>query len=217
MFTGIVEQIGTVKSIRKIGGAARIAVELSETMSDLKIDDSIALNGTCQTVVKIESNVFEADAVEETLKKTTLGSFKTGQKINLERALLPTTRLGGHIVQGHVDCVGKISGMRELSSSLILTIKYPYEFAKYAVRHGSICVDGASLTIASLQGDEFSLSLIPHTLANTIIKNYRIGGEVNLEFDVLGKYIERLMQFGINSAPTDSPKSILEGYIDQPM
>ena len=214
MFTGIIEEIGVVKSLVRFGAGLRIQVQADKVFSDLKIDDSVALNGTCQTVVAINGKSFEVEAVEETLQKTTLSKFKISQRINLERALLPTTRMGGHIVQGHIDCVGTISRINKLSASTQIFVKYPEKYNKYAVTQGSITIDGTSLTIARISPQEFMLSLIPHTMTNTIIDDYRVGQSVNIEFDVLGKYIENLLKYSDSKASSD--KSILEQFIDQP-
>lgn len=214
MFTGLVEETGKVKSITSIGGGKRISVSADLVMSDLKIDDSIALNGTCQTVVSISGKSFDVEAVEETLKKTTLGMFKTGQTINLERALSVSSRLGGHIVQGHVDTTGKISKIQDLSSSKLIWIKYPGQFAKYVIKHGSICVDGISLTVADIKESEFMLSIIPHTQNNTIINKYNTGDTVNLEFDIIGKYIENLMNHKNSNISKES--SIFDQFMSQP-
>ncbi len=216
MFTGLVEEIGVVNSIIRIGGAKRIKVSADKVINDLKIDDSIALNGTCQTVVSISGKSFEVEAVEETLKKTTLGEFKSGTNINLERALALGSRLGGHIVQGHIDCTGIITKIKNLQSSTIIWVQYPLEQAKYLIKHGSICVDGISLTIADISRNEFMLSVIPHTLKNTLITNYKIGDRVNLEFDLIGKYIENLLKYSVDKPVQPGSKSFFEQFIDQP-
>jgi riboflavin synthase len=216
MFTGLVEEIGKVSSIISFGGGKRIKVSATKVMSDLKIDDSISINGTCQTVVAINGQTFEVEAVEETLKKTTLGEFKIGTNINLERALVLGSRLGGHIVQGHIDCTGKITNIKDLQSSRIIWVQYPVQSLKYVIKHGSVCVDGISLTIADISNKEFMLSVIPHTVKNTIIANYKIGNTVNLEFDIIGKYIENLFKLDDDKPVKTKSMSILEQYIEQP-
>ncbi len=193
MFTGLVEEIGIIKSIQNTGGGKRISVECTHILNDSKIDDSISINGVCQTIVKMNSNSFEFDSVEETLKKTTIGFWKANQRVNLERALTLSSRLGGHIVMGHVDTTGIVNRIEKLSSSVLYEISYPEEFSKYVITHGSITIDGTSLTIANSQTGSLIVSIIPHTLSQTIITDLRNGDKVNLEFDVLGKYVEKLL------------------------
>ena len=193
MFTGLIEEIGEVKKISHEKTAKRIKVSAKKIMSDIKIDDSVSLNGCCQTVVNFGSNWFEVIAIEETLRKTTLSEFKSGQKINLERAALPTTRLGGHMVQGHIDCVGKVVKIAKDGASSLLSISFPTDYNKYIVEHGSICIDGISLTVARLKKNELTVALIPHTLDVTITNSLRIGSQVNLEFDIIAKYVESIL------------------------
>lgn len=193
MFTGLIEEIGEVKSIISIGGGKKITVLANKIMDDLKIDDSVSLNGCCQTVVSHEDKTFEVIAIEETLRKTTLGNFRPGQKINLERALLPTSRMGGHIVQGHVDAVGTVIKIIPESTGILVTISFPQEFAKYIVPVGSICLEGVSLTAARVEGNYFTVAIIPHTWEVTNLGKLQAGDKVNLEFDVIGKYIEKMM------------------------
>jgi riboflavin synthase len=194
MFTGLIEEIGEIKKISHEKTARRIRVSAKKIMSDLKIDDSVSLNGCCQTVVKFGDDWFEVVAIEETLRKTTLSEFKSGQKINLERAALPSTRLGGHMVQGHVDCVGKVSIIKKDGASTLLSISFPTEYNKYIVEHGSICIDGISLTVARLKKSELTVALIPHTSEVTTTSNFRVGTKVNLEFDVIAKYVESILK-----------------------
>ena len=189
MFTGLIEEIGKVESIRSTGGGKVIRMKASKIMDDLKIDDSVALNGCCQTVIDFGPNWFEVVAIEETLRKTTLGDFRVSQNINLERAVLPTTRMGGHIVQGHVDCVGQVDKIIPESTGKLITIRFPNEFEKNIVPVGSICINGISLTAARVERNTFTLAIIPHTWEVTNIGELKIGDNVNLEFDVLGKYI----------------------------
>jgi riboflavin synthase len=214
MFTGLVEETGIVKSVVPLGNAARIAVEGNKVIDDLKIDDSISLNGVCQTVVKIQNRIFEVDAVEETLRKTTLGSFRPNAKVNLERAVRPETRLGGHIVQGHVDCTGHVVSVVGETISFLLTVNFPQEYSKYIVHTGSICIDGVSLTVARLESNNFTSAVIPHTWKCTTLSQLKAGDSVNLEFDILGKYIERLL--GQKDFSLQKPKSFLDNFISQP-
>jgi riboflavin synthase len=194
MFTGLVEEEGTIRSITKRRGSILFAIEGRKTVRDLGVDDSIAVDGVCLTVIRKKGRVFVVQAVEETLKKTSLGDRKAGENVNLERPLLATDRLGGHFVLGHVDAVGWIEEIQERGSSWYIWIRIPKRFRKYMIPVGSIAVDGVSLTIAGLREDAFAVSIIPHTWDVTTFKRYRKGWKVNLEFDVLGKYVESLLK-----------------------
>jgi riboflavin synthase len=216
MFTGLIEETGTIKSIKPIGAGLRITVTANKVFDDLKIDDSIALNGVCQTVVSLTSNTFDVEAVEETLKKSTLSKIVSGKQINLERAMRLGDRFGGHIVQGHVDCRGTIINIQKQSAGILVRVSFPKTFRKYIVPVGSICIDGVSLTVASVESDNFMVSIIPHTWNVTTLSLLKSGSEVNLEFDIIGKYIENLVNNNEANPQVESPKSILEQFIDQP-
>ncbi|NLO19629.1 MAG: riboflavin synthase [Ignavibacteria bacterium] len=194
MFTGLIEEIGTVKSLLQKGNARRFSIEANSIFSDLKVDDSVAINGCCQTVIKIQNNTFEAEAVEETLRKTTLGSFVPGHVVNLERAVRLQDRLGGHLVQGHVDCIGTISKIRKETLGILLRIAYPSEFRKYIAPTGSICIDGVSLTVAKDEEHSFTVAIIPHSWSKTVFPTLQVGSKVNLEFDIIGKYVEKILR-----------------------
>ena len=196
MFTGIIEEIGSVAEIRPEGGGIRLTIEAAQAASELKVNDSVSVNGVCQTVVARSGRRFTMQAVEETLKKTTIGRLAAGSRVNLELPVRLNDRLGGHLVQGHVDCVGTISGVETMESSLLISVEYPAEFAKYVIPVGSIAIDGISLTVASKDGNRLTVSIIPHTLEKTTIGRAAMGMEVNLEFDVIGKYIESLLATG---------------------
>ena len=215
MFTGLIEEIGTIKAVRQLGGGRRFTVQGNIVLEDMNIGDSIALNGVCQTVVAKNSSTFDVEAVEETLKKTTLASLSAGKKINLERAMKLGDRMGGHLVQGHVDCVGRVTEIKSLSTAINIWISFPEEYKKYIIPIGSICVDGVSLTAAKIEGNKFMLSIIPHTWEMTTINSLKTAIEVNLEFDIIGKYVENLVQ-PYNNKSHASGKSILDQYIDQP-
>lgn len=193
MFTGLIEEIGTVLEAIDDGGARRITVRGERVIEGLKIDDSIALNGCCQTVVERGGNWFSVVAVEETLKKTTLDTFAPGRRINLERALRVGDRLGGHFVQGHVDCVGNVAEASTLESSWIYWISYPEEFASLVIPVGSIAINGVSLTAAATSGASCMVSIIPHTYEVTTFHDLAEGDRVNLEFDMIGKYIRNFV------------------------
>jgi riboflavin synthase len=210
MFTGLIEEKGLIKSIVDRSGGKRIAIECNNILSDTKIDDSISVNGVCQTVVKTGYSFFEVDAVEETLKKTTIRYWRNGQTVNLERALKISDRLGGHFVMGHVDTVGEIVQITELGSSVKYEVLFPKEFSKYIIEHGSIAIDGISLTVAETHSASLVVSIIPHTLSKTNIIELKKGDKVNLEFDVFGKYIEKLLYNKKNNLTFDKLKDL--GY-----
>ncbi len=193
MFTGLIEEMGEIANISRSRGAQKLTISASKIMDDLKIDDSVSVDGVCLTVVSRDSHSFSVEAVEETLKKTTLGALKLRQKVNLERALRAGDRLGGHFVQGHVDGVGKVAAWQNQQGGKLLTLRAPQEITKYAIPKGSITVNGVSLTIASLQNSQISIALIPHTLAVTTLGALKPGDAVNLEADMLGKYVHHLL------------------------
>lgn len=189
MFTGIVEETGFIKSF----DGHKLIVECSKVLENTQIGDSIAIDGCCQTVVAISTNSFSADVSAETLKITK--GFKTGECVNLERALLPQTRMGGHIVQGHIDGTGKYLGD--------MTFEVPKELDKYIVYKGSITVNGVSLTVSKNQNNTFSVAIIPHTLENTNLKYLKIGDLVNIETDILGRYVEKFLSTKNNNITED--------------
>ena len=193
MFTGIIESLGKVESLQSVGGDIRLRIQTSLDMSDVHLGDSIATNGICLTVVEWGSNWYAADVSRESLNRTTLAQWTVGQAVNVEKAMLPTTRFGGHIVSGHVDAVGEITVVREDARSLYFEVTAPVEIAKYLAEKGSVTVDGISLTINHLRGNILSLNLIPHTAERTNIGSWKTGAKVNLEVDILARYIERLL------------------------
>jgi riboflavin synthase len=193
MFTGIIESLGKVESLQNVGGDVRLRIGTDLDMSDVHLGDSIATNGICLTVIEWGENWYAADVSRESLNRTTLGTWKVGQPVNVEKAMLPTTRFGGHIVSGHVDAVGEITLVREDARSIYYEVTAPAGIAKYLAEKGSVTVDGISLTINHLRGNIISLNLIPHTAERTNIGTWKTGAKVNLEVDVLARYIERLM------------------------
>lgn len=193
MFTGLIEEIGRLALVENIPGGKRIKIYASEIMDDVKVDDSICVNGVCLTVTKFEKDFFWADAVGETLNKTTIGKLKTGAELNLERALKLSGRLGGHILQGHANCIGSITQITRLGENYFLEITIPAEFEKYVIQEGSIAVDGISLTVAKLNGNKIGLSIIPHTWNGTNLKTKKTGDQINIEVDVIAKYVEKLL------------------------
>lgn len=195
MFTGIVEEIGLIKSF----DGTKLVVECSKVLKNTLTGDSIAIDGCCQTVVSMTSNTFTANVSSETLKITK--GFKSGEKVNLERALTPQTRMGGHIVQGHVDSIGKYLGNME----------FEVKDSRYIVYKGSITVNGVSLTVSKLDGNVFGVAVIPHTLENTNLKNLRFGESVNIETDILGRYVEKFLSTQNNNITEDFLKE--NGFI----
>lgn len=193
MFTGIVESLGQVESLQSVGGDIRLRIQTDLDMSDVHLGDSIATNGICLTVIDWGENWYAADVSRESLNRSTLSQWKVGQPVNVEKAMLPTTRFGGHIVSGHVDAVGEIMVAHRDARSLYYEVMAPVEIAKYLAEKGSITVDGISLTINHLRGNVLSLNLIPHTAERTNISTWKTGAKVNLEVDILARYIERLL------------------------
>ena len=193
MFTGIIEELGTIESLTPNEGGARIVVSATTVTSDSRDGDSISVNGVCLTALDITSTSFAADLSQETLDRSTLGSLKVGSRVNLERAVTPVTRLGGHIVQGHVDARGEFVSADENGDFWTVRIRYPKEIAQYLVYKGSIAVEGISLTIAKLTDDSFDIAIIPKTWELTNLSTLKPGDAVNLEADVIAKYVERMI------------------------
>ena len=193
MFTGLVEEIGKIESVGSLNGGKRISIFASKILNGLKVGDSIAINGVCLTVTQINSQGFTCEAVGATLTKTTLVNVSANQYVNLERALLFSDRLGGHFVQGHVNGIGTISKIIRLGENYSVEITIPEELCKYIVNEGSIAVDGISLTVAEIINNKFVLSIIPHTWNSTILKNKQVGDKVNIETDIIAKYVENII------------------------
>lgn len=193
MFTGIVEELGTVAGIEDQGDAVRLTISAATVLSDAELGASIAVNGCCLTVATLGENGWTADVMLETLKRTSLHALSVGDQVNLERAVTPSTRLGGHIVQGHVDGVGRVVSREPSEHWEVVTISLPEELVRYVVEKGSIAVDGISLTVVSVTDDAFTVSLIPETLARTSLGFRAVGDEVNLETDIIAKHVEKLL------------------------
>jgi riboflavin synthase len=195
MFTGIIEEIGTVAALIPSGAGSRLQVRAAKVLSDLPVGGSIAVNGVCLTAVEISDRSFFADLSPETLQRSNLGDLQTGSRVNLERPLAPMSRLSGHFVQGHVDGTGEFLSLDELGDgNWWLRIRAPRELLRYFVHKGSIAIDGISLTIAALDGDEIGVAVIPHTYQETALAGLHPGSRVNLECDVIAKHVERLLQ-----------------------
>jgi len=197
MFTGIIQASGNIHTLQAQGGDVRLAINVGKLdMSDVVLGDSIAVNGVCLTVIKLGTQFFEADVSNETLSLTSLGGLSSGSEVNLEKALTLSTRLGGHLVSGHVDGLGEVVQRYDDGRSVRFHIKAPDEIAKYIAEKGSITVDGVSLTVNKVTGSVFELNIVPHTIQETIIKHYTVGSRVNLEVDVIARYLERLLGAG---------------------
>ena len=193
MFTGIIEELGSVRSIEERGENARIVIAAQTVIPGTNHGDSIAVNGVCLTALDIQPDSFAADVSRETLLRSTLGRLRPGAPVNLERAVTPATRLGGHIVQGHVDARGQFVSVTDHGESWTVRIEYPAEIGRYLVFKGSVAVEGISLTIATLTDDYFEIAIIPKTWEVTNLSHLQRGDDVNLEVDVIGKYLERLI------------------------
>jgi riboflavin synthase len=193
MFTGIIEEMGNVKALRREAGAARLTISASTVLGSTALGDSICVNGVCLTVVDIGKSEFSADVANETLKVTNLGELQVGQKVNLERALQLSARIGGHLVTGHVDAVGWIREKRQEGNSWRVFIEAPETALRYIIKKGSVAVDGISLTVADVDITGFSIAMIPHTAKLTTLGFKSSGDSVNLETDIIGKYVERLL------------------------
>jgi riboflavin synthase len=193
MFTGIIEELGHVRAIEQRGEDARIVIEAGLVTEDIHEGDSIAVNGVCLTALDVGKDSFAADVSRETLDRSTLGRLESGAPVNLERSVTPTTRLGGHLVQGHVDARGKLIGSTDHGGSRTVRIAYPAEIARYLVFKGSVAVEGISLTIAALTDEYFEVAIIPKTWEVTNFSHLRVGDDVNLEADVIAKYVERIL------------------------
>ena len=193
MFTGIIEEIGRVKALHRGAKSFTLEVEASRVMEDTRVGDSIATNGVCLTVTSLTGHGFTADVMPVTVQRTALGALKPGSPVNLERALSLQTRLGGHIVSGHIDGTGRVSDLRQDDTALWLTVECDSHLLRYIIEKGSITVQGVSLTVARVDDHSFSVSLIPHTQAATTLHQARIGDLVNLENDVVAKYVEKLL------------------------
>jgi riboflavin synthase len=204
MFTGIIEEVGSVQKSSPVGKSLRFRIAAHRITQELNINDSVSINGACHTVVSRGATWFDVDSVEETIRKTTMGRLTAGDAVNLELSVRLHDRLGGHLVLGHVDTVGEIAGIERRSASWLVTIRCGLEFMKYVIPVGSIAIDGVSLTIAEYTDNVLGISVIPHTMQNTIFPHYKPGRSVNIEYDVVGKYIERFLAYG-GTRPSSAP------------
>jgi riboflavin synthase len=202
MFTGIIEEIGEVFQIQQGAKSLKIKIKASKVIEDVSVGDSIAVNGICLTVCEFNDNTFSADVMAETIRKSSMSGLKMGSRVNLERAMSANGRFGGHIVSGHIDGIGKIENIKPEDNAIWFTISTTKDLSKYIVKKGSIAIDGISLTVADVKGDVFKVSIIPHTAKETILSIKKSGDVVNLECDIVGKYIEKLINRGETSSIT---------------
>lgn len=194
MFTGIIEAVGTIVAMESKGSDVSVRVRSGKLdLRDVKLGDSIATNGVCLTVVQLPGDGYIADVSGETIARTGFADYQAGQRVNLEKALMPTSRLGGHLVSGHVDGVGKIVAVKPLGRAVEYWVEAPRELARYIAEKGSITVDGISLTVNSVEGARFRLTIVPHTSGETTVGEWKVGSRVNLEVDVIARYLERLV------------------------
>lgn len=213
MFTGIVEEIGTIDGISRIAASAKLSIRCHKILEDLHLGDSIAVNGVCLTVTSFGDNGFSADVMHETLDRSSLGALKPGSHVNLERAMAAGGRFGGHIVSGHIDGTGNISKLEKDANAIWYTINCDNRLLRYIIEKGSIAIDGISLTVAKVSSSGFSVSIIPHTLDETILSEKKAGDTVNLENDCIGKYVERLMQFKDSPQREINDSKITEDFL----
>lgn len=204
MFTGIVEELGTVRSVRRGAHSSVLSISAKEVLSDLKVGDSVAVNGLCLTATTVDSGGFTADVMHETLNRSSLGALTAGSHVNLERAMAANGRFGGHIVSGHIDGTGTITALKQDDNALWYTVSAPPALLRYIVEKGSVAIDGVSLTVAAVGESWFSISAIPHTVAVTLLGEKGVGDVVNLENDVIGKYVEKLLRPQTQQAPKRS-------------
>ena len=203
VFTGIVESMGEVTAATDLGGGRRLSIR-ADFAPELHVDQSVCISGACQTVGAVSGDVFDVVSVEETLLKTNLGDLRAGSAVNLERSITPASRLDGHIVQGHVDATGVVEAVEEQVSSWLYTISFEERFAPYLIPTGSIAVDGISLTVARLHDEAFTVAIIPYTYEHTTVRHWKPDNRVNLEFDVIGKYVARFLERGGRPSAPDS-------------
>lgn len=213
MFTGIIEEIGTIKQIKNGLKSSNLIINCNKVLETTEIGDSICTNGVCLTVTNINKGTFEADVMAETIRKSNLNTLKIGSKVNLERALSLSTRLGGHLVSGHIDGIGYIKDLKKEDTAIWITIKTSADILRYIIYKGSITIDGISLTIAYVDDYVFKVSIIPHTLQQTILSSKNIGDSVNLECDMIGKYVEKLL--GITSPDKKQANNINETFLKE--
>lgn len=213
MFTGIIEEIGTVRNIIKGSRSIKLAIMAKKVLENTNLGDSIAVNGVCLTVTALGKDSFTADVMPESMSKTNMGGLKPGDRVNLERALTLASRLGGHIVSGHIDGTGEIIAMEKDDNAVRVTLTSVPKVMKYIVSEGSVALDGVSLTVAHLGENDFTVSLIPHTAQVTTLLDKKVGDRLNIENDVVGKYVERLLSFSDKSTAAENKSAISLSFL----
>lgn len=213
MFTGIIEEIGHVITIKKATASATISISANKVLQNTKIGDSIAVNGVCLTVTSLGDGYFNADVMHETLNRSNLKNLTNNKRVNLERAMAAEGRFGGHIVSGHIDATGTVKSIKQDDNAVWYTIKADESVLKYVVYKGSITIDGISLTVAKVDDESFSVSIIPHTRSATTLADRRIGDTVNLENDIIGKYVEKLLSFKNNEQKNEQKSGITMEFL----
>jgi riboflavin synthase len=211
MFTGIIEDIGTIEKVSPISGGISLTIRSKKIIEDIAVNDSVCIDGVCLTVTKFDENSFLVDAVGATLEKTTFNKVKADTLVNLERSVKLSDRLGGHLVQGHVNGIGIITEIKKLGENYLVKIVIPEELERYLIKEGSIAINGISLTIAELNKSEITISVIPHTWQNTNLKDKKVNEKVNVEIDILAKYVEKLLAKNNNNPD----KNITEGWLKE--
>jgi len=213
MFTGIIKEVGLVSAVKTNSEGKEFVIASKQLISDIAVDDSIAINGTCLTATQVTSSTFTIQAVHITLEKTTLGHLQVGSKVNMELALKVSDRLGGHFVQGHVNGKTQILNIQAIGDNYLYTLALPNDLRKYIIKEGSIALDGISLTVADLDETSLTVSLIPHTILQTNLKDKKVGDEINMEVDILAKYIENFLIAGEkNNSPLTKEWLQQQGY-----
>ena len=214
MFTGIVEETGKISSIKRGSNSAILSISANKILEDIHIGDSIAVNGICLTVTSFNKQFFSADVMHETIRRSSLSNMDIGAYVNLERAMPIGGRFGGHIVSGHIDGTGEITYIQRDDNAILYTIKADSKIIRYVVEKGSITIDGMSLTVVNVKNNEFIISAIPHTLEITILKYRKVGDKVNLEVDIVGKYIERFLSDNLKSKDSFSKDRLLDTQVE---
>ena len=213
MFTGIIEEVGAVKSMTDSGSSFRLGVQCLKVSAEVSHGDSVAVNGICLTVTEAEPGLqFFCDAVKETVQRTTISAWKKGTALNLEQALMPDSRMGGHIVQGHVDGTASVAKKLENRTGMEIYFEFQKEYGAYLVSKGSVCIDGVSLTIAEISGNRFRVALVPFTLENTTLGSKKAGDQVNIETDIIGRYVEKFLARGQGTGGMTTNDILKKGF-----
>lgn len=212
MFTGLIEEIGTVQSVRPRGDGATLTIKASAVLDGLKLGDSVAIAGPCQTVISFDQTSFTVEAIRETMQRTRYGSLKSGDRVNLERAMRPSDRLGGHMVQGHVDGLVEVQAIQQLAGSWRLRLSLPEAGRPYVIEKGSISLDGVSLTVASTTDTAFEVEVIPHTWSHTTLSDLRKGEKVHVEWDMIAKYVHHMLNAYTGGSGVDMNKLLAAGF-----